>query len=198
MFGLTLDSPTASATAYTASRSMPILPPPQEAHWELVGSPGRARWWYQNSATGATSLEPPVPGLPDLPTAASVQSCLPSSPDQLPNGWESAHDAQHGRIYYFNRTTGETSWESPSFIARLSSPESRLEPLAPLGSSSPHSRAVAVPAPQLDAWDAHRAANGHQPLPLNWEPVWDEQNARYYYFNRVTGEAYWDLSYISS
>merc|ERR1719321_32201 len=38
----------------------------------------------------------------------------PGGGPQLPPGWESATDPSSGKMYYFNRATGETTWTVPT------------------------------------------------------------------------------------
>lgn len=55
------------------------------------------------AATGAVNAAPHQPaGLPP-----------PPPPTGLPPGWSSAIDPSSGKIYYFNKTTSETSWDVP-------------------------------------------------------------------------------------
>lgn len=41
----------------------------------------------------------------------------------LPDGWGSAKDAASGKLYYFNRSTGERSWEKPQLELSVSTPD---------------------------------------------------------------------------
>jgi hypothetical protein len=34
-------------------------------------------------------------------------------PTKLPHGWETAEDPDSGQTYYFDRKTGETTWDFP-------------------------------------------------------------------------------------
>jgi WW domain len=55
------------------------------------------------------------PNHPLEQVAAILSQRTASSTLQLPNGWESARTAD-GKEYYYNRTTGERTWEKPSSI----------------------------------------------------------------------------------
>jgi WW domain len=76
------------------------------------------------------------PNHPLEQVAAILAQRTASSTAQLPNGWESARTAD-GKEYYYNRTTGERTWEKPCSI------EDSLPPSAP-NESVPSSWNVAM------------------------------------------------------
>merc|ERR1712205_209738 len=48
------------------------------------------------------------------PYGATASTSVPSaSTSSLPAGWESAQDPSSGKMYYFNRSSGETKWDPP-------------------------------------------------------------------------------------
>ena len=61
-----------------------LLPP----GWEMLIDPQSNRPYYVNHETQQTSWNPPIP---------------------LPNGWEEKKD-DHGRTFYFNLLTNQTTW----------------------------------------------------------------------------------------
>ncbi|XP_043911322.1 rho GTPase-activating protein 27 isoform X2 [Protopterus annectens] len=95
------------------------------------------------------------PSLPEFfPEEASVTS----------EEWETHTDQESGQVFYYNPTTGETTWDCPFDTAKSS--------LSSL--SSP------FPSPTL-----HDSQ-------LEWETVFDTDTGHPYYYNPSTGETSWE------
>ena len=104
------------------------LPSGLPAGWSEAFTPeGKA--YYFHTASGETRWEkpagaadvsdaapPPSGGQPKAPTTAIVakKPVIPVAPGvgKLPRGWRMIEGAD-GKAYYFNKKTGETSWEPP-------------------------------------------------------------------------------------
>ena len=92
-------------------------------------------------------------------------SMMAAAASGLAMSWEQATDQSSGMAYYFNRSTGETSWEPPSTGS------------ATMPSSAPTS-------------DGSTAASGGR-LPPGWETAADPATGKWYWFNRSTGDTLW-------
>jgi hypothetical protein len=161
------------------------------------------------------------------PSAASVELAgVDDAPSEdmlrLPVGWGSRIDEASGRRYYYNITTGQSTWDKPQ------GPETPLElptttrarggsepPTAsqqgslitvvfnstgsstnPSPSASPDSEARTL---------FHRRAQFHQHqqhqhlssapghLPEGWRQMFDQQSGRHYYYNINDGVSTWEL-----
>ena len=89
---------------------------------EATAADGRT--YYFHAASGETSWERPVvagsedSGKSTAALAVKVKPVIPSVPTtagigKLPNGWRMVSSPE-GTPYYFNKKTGETSWERPA------------------------------------------------------------------------------------
>ncbi|KAK2876867.1 hypothetical protein Q8A67_020963 [Cirrhinus molitorella] len=113
-------------------------------------------------------------------TIASPLQEFPGPPDTLlldSAGWEIHTDDQSGLDYYYQPSTGRSTWEYPlshSMESSVGTEEARSPPSFP---QSPISSPVG-PAPQR--WSS------------DWEKVLDESTGRHYFFNTVSGQSSWD------
>ena len=89
-----------------------------------------------------------------------------SSSESLPVGWECAKDSTTGTTYYFNRTTGARTWESPA------APSNRIIAAVTNNSSSSSS---------TDKNDSNE-----------WKVTMDPTSGKEYYYNIQTGETSWE------
>lgn len=77
----------------------------------------------------------------------------------------SEHVTKEGRVYYYNRSTKQSSWEKPAdFDDEAASDDKRAK-----AASSSSSSSAAV----------------------EWEELWDPKNERAYYYNRATRKTQW-------
>lgn len=82
------------------------------AGWEQATDPSSGKVYYCNRVTGESSWTVPTGGV-DVAASAPAAAPAAASP-ALPAGWEQAADPASGKQYYFNRATGQTSWEPPT------------------------------------------------------------------------------------
>ncbi len=92
------------------------------------------------------------------------QSPTPSD-TALPPGWQAGFDTQYQRTYYYNHSTGETTWEKPKW-----EPAAAVAPVAP-----PEATPAALPAS------------------ARWETAIDTARGKPYFYNHATGESAWAL-----
>ncbi|XP_020853188.1 rho GTPase-activating protein 27 isoform X2 [Phascolarctos cinereus] len=102
-----------------------------------------------------------APAPPPAPAPAPVATPTSTSPV-----WETHTDLGSGRPYYYNPSTGETTWESPfGHPECASSPATSLSPLGSPGD------------PEAE-----------------WDQYWDEESRRVFFYNPLTGETAWEES----
>lgn len=100
-----------------------IKPPRVQEPWKLLESATAGQWYYYNTVTGERTEVPPscaVPAsappaprpAPASPVRAMAQPTRPPATD-LPEGWEQHLSSQHGKFYYINTRTKETTWTRP-------------------------------------------------------------------------------------
>ncbi|XP_066520206.1 rho GTPase-activating protein 27 isoform X2 [Hoplias malabaricus] len=127
-------------------------------------------------SSASTSL--PSWSVPDTPESPESPLELPEPPRLGSEAWEIHTDQQSGQQYYYQPSTGHSTWDPPS------SPfmESDVGTEDPLPSPSPVNSAVSSPSgPSPPRWSS------------DWERVLDESSGRHYYFNQASGESSWDL-----
>ncbi|KAG0036060.1 Rho GTPase-activating protein 21 [Podila clonocystis] len=91
-----------------------VLPP----NWSATTN-NKGRLYYYNVVTKETSWK--LPSAISAPTDPSELNTHVNHPDLstdeghqvLPRGWDSAHD-EEGSMYFFNSSTGETTWDKPT------------------------------------------------------------------------------------
>ena len=107
-------------------------------------------------------------GLADASTAAAdaiglTGSGLPSQITALAaKGWETAKDPSSGKEFYFNRGTGERSWDNPLL-------EKKEKP----------------------AEDATKPSEGDLPLPEGWASTEDASTGKTYYYHAASSKTSW-------
>jgi hypothetical protein len=93
------------------------------------------------------------------------QQQQPTSSELLPMGWECAKDTVTGKQYYFNRTTGERTWELPKSIINDSSKTETTTGISNYNEKLTHSC---------------------------WNVTKDPTSGKEYYYNSQTGETSWE------
>jgi len=125
------------------------------------------------------------------------------SPKLLP-GWKETQDPETGETYYYNESTGESSWEPPTApdppkkpdattapatrgfslsISRLSDSQTSKTAVVSTGKSTaastkPDSTKLSVPVPSQ--------------LPSGWSEAVDPDSGETYYYNEQTGVTQWE------
>lgn len=100
-----------------------------------------------------------------------------SNHGDLPPGWEAVLDETSGDCYYAHESSGETTWDRPTFQQSSSS----------VGNNIP-ANAVEGEEEEEDETDNHDDS-----LPPGWFGAVDEDSGDQYYCNEVTGETTWDF-----
>jgi len=91
-------------------------------------------------------------------------------------GWEQTTDPSSGKTYYFNRSTGETSWTPPAGANAAAT--------APAAAVAADEQLASQLAPEP-------ASQPAAALPEGWEQATDPASGKTYYFNRGTGATSW-------
>ena len=105
-----------------------------------------------------------------LPTATQQPSV---AEEPLPAGWSQTVDETYGRAYFYNVSTGESTWERPK--------------------STPTASQVKVPVqPSVSAQAALSTSVVKASLPPGWKEVQDPNSQRVYYCNPHTGGSSWE------
>jgi len=104
------------------------------------------------SPGACADLEDNAGDLLPLPRGASQAHASDTEPDATPDGWESAWDSTHERLYYFNRETEERVWNA-SNTKRMSI--SQVDAIA-IASNETSGHAVASNSDAIGRADAKR------------------------------------------
>ena len=154
-----------------------MIQPSEEVHGEGGDAPG--------------GEEGEEGGNEDLPTEAHHG-------DRLRPGWEEFVDEGSGEVYYYNESTGETSWDKP--IAE-GAPEEKVSVEDTQGhgqdllqTSSVEKDCVNVEHDsRIIGTDKDGPESELAPMHPDWEEVVNEANGEVYYYNRMTQETSWDV-----
>lgn len=91
----------------------------------------------------------------------------------------SEHATKEGRVYYYNRSTKQSSWEKPADFDGESTVDAKTGATATAAATSTASSTAAGDI-KKQAKDA-----------IDWEELWDPKNERAYYYNRATRKTQW-------
>eukprot|EP00908_Phaeocystis_cordata_P007775 Transcript_1845.p1 GENE.Transcript_1845~~Transcript_1845.p1 ORF type:complete len:346 (-),score=153.55 Transcript_1845:123-1160(-) len=97
------------------------------------------------------------------------------SAPSAPSDWEEFEDDASGQKYWYNQTTGETTWEQPAEL-NFETPRGAL--------TIPRPPALPPPPPAFE-----EPAAG---LPPGWEELVDDDSGELYWHNQNTGETTWE------
>ena len=131
----------------------------------------------------------------------------------LPEGWIELYDEGSGQNYYYNETTGVTSWDIPTNTVGETSNEEKNQNTSPNSTSEWNMEQtdngevyyanivtgeVSWDPPagwKMNRDDLEKVAVvelSPSEMPENWEEVQGEMEDEVYYFNNVTQESQWD------
>lgn len=104
----------------------------------------------------------------------------PSSQGVLPDGWQAIED--DGYVFYYNKSTGESSWTLPGAVVSEVAHASKSGVVSNLGS-----RASSGSSDSDNS--SSSGSDSDADLPPEWQEV--EDDGYVYYFNSETGETSW-------
>merc|ERR1712161_132077 len=105
-----------------------------------------------------------------------------SIPNDLPDSWVEEEDPSSGQIYFYNSTTGETSWERPTNMEEVEvNSLDRLNGTEPFNNEEEDDNET--------EGDASTTSNN---LPTGWVEQEDTSSGQIYFYNISTGETSWD------
>ncbi|XP_065098783.1 rho GTPase-activating protein 27 isoform X2 [Paramisgurnus dabryanus] len=115
------------------------------------------------------------------PLVSPPPELVPDPPDTLlldSAGWEIHTDDQSGQEFYYQPSTGHSTWEYPLRSSMESSV--KTEETLPSPPSFPQSPTCSPMGSSPQGWSS------------DWEKVLDENSGRHYFFNTVSGQSSWD------
>ena len=116
-----------------------------------------------------------------------METASKMTPDALPEGWIEATDPTSGNIYYYNNSTGVSSWDRPSANALCDDPARSV-----IGTTSKEENIDSVVAQeQSHATPALDHNNSHTDLPKGWIAATDPSSGNYYYYNQELKVTQW-------
>lgn len=99
----------------------------------------------------------------------------------------SEHFTKEGRVYYYNRSTKQSSWEKPANFDGESAADAKAGAAIASSTSTSSSSSSTVTAAAAAGGDAKKQAKDA----VEWEELWDPKNERPYYYNRATRKTQW-------
>ncbi|XP_062387597.1 rho GTPase-activating protein 12 isoform X2 [Sardina pilchardus] len=119
---------------------------------DLKKTTPRAPPAVSSSSSSSSSPSPGVPGVPPHPSLSA-------------EGWEVHTDKDSGKNFFYQPSTGQSTWESPR---------------------SP------LPGPGMDALASPLSASSTSSRGSDWEQLLDESTGRHYYYNSASKETTWE------
>ena len=101
----------------------------------------------------------------------------------LPDGWTEHHDERSDRMYWYNNTSGVSSWIRPTCSPRAGA----------RGSARARPRIVPGQLGAIAEAPAAKKATAAAKLPKGWEKTWSEPHGRFYYFSHVEARSCWTV-----
>jgi hypothetical protein len=124
---------------------------------------------------GASQWDPPLQQ--DSPSSQARKQ-------QLPEGWTTIKDPASGSVYYYNRHTGESTWDMPT------EPTPVPKAASPVVAKSPRPETQSTSAMQVV--ESSPVSEAKAALPSGWVAMVDEGSGTTYYFAPETGDVSWD------
>lgn len=164
------------------------------SQWEVVYDEASDSSYYYNATTGETSWEQPADYFdPAVYAGGGAQEGLEQAASadaftadadyatviERTSDWEIVFDEASGTSYYYNATTGETSWEQPADYVDNATTATGAATYTDENSAYYTEENVA-------SINSTTAAAGE------WEEVYDETSNSSYYYNATTGETSWE------
>ncbi len=109
-----------------------------------------------------------------------------SNDKSLPEGWMQGTDPSSGETYYFNESTGESSWDRPAI------PDNGTAEEAFNGATGSGVSYVSLQAEGSFAENVENKSDAPTPSLDGWVEVNDLSSGGIFYYNESTGETTWD------
>jgi len=181
------------------------------------------RTFARRKARGDLDLDriyrPTKPAMDEDGAATAVQACWRRkqarrlAAEQAGRVLQRVKDTASGKFYYFNASTGQTSWKRPAFLTKAAAEAAIQTPRGfALRAELEQRAASAAPAAdwglqgelqaELEASDASAGAElaagggswpGALALPAGWTAMYDDASAQTYYWHETTGNASWEF-----
>ena len=160
--------------------------------WVETKDPAGGQIYYYNTATQETSWERPSHPVQaeDYDSAIESKEALPSQQEELEQDeidqpsalgeWSEEIDPQSGQVYYYNRSTMETRWDSPKTLEKEEpSAEVNVEESGREEEEADEDKSSEVEGDSSD-------------MPVDWTEAVDPASGNIFYYNTVTGETSWE------
>ena len=175
--------------------------------WKQDWDEDSQSYYYYSEETGETQWDAPEGFEQDTPA-----SDYPNEERNVVNAsdWTKITDEASGEAYFYNETTGETSWDDPRSAELAGSDDIGESELTPCPWAECIDEASGEPYYYNSStgelvWD--KPAEFNQPVSQKttntkkdnrdeWTEVWDETYQATYYMNKATEECVWDCPYV--
>ena len=164
--------PSASRISTSNSNEVPT-PLATQGDWGAYLDDSTGLVYYFNTRNGASQWKPPTPDFPRVQIPRNTQP----QPVATLGHWSSYWDQMGtGWMYYFNRQTGQSTWERPfdSFPGHVVQKKTVATAVVTSSTSSSSSSGAPLPLASQGDWAAYADSKG-----------------RIYYWNRITQTSQW-------